>query len=156
MGWWSTTIMGGDGPCDVICEFEDICGVEGVFDSNAHISKTSIKTNLTKLIEKVTKLNKEYAKSYNEAGIPGQVLGVFIMSHGAYMSSKARKLILESIDADEWEDSEERKFYIKKFRRQVVGYTNNGRPRKIAEEGLFEVFEKHLKAGKKGLINKNI
>lgn len=153
MGWWSHTIMGGDSPCDVRCAFEDIVregnGLKEDEDSfeTARFTAAQVNRVAGKLyLEAVSHDENEY-----ESGIPGQVLGVFLMEAGARISKRAKAFILKSARADEWEDAP-RKRIIKKFIRQVQTYKAK-KPKKVPYESLGQKLAEHTRKQKTGLIN---
>lgn len=99
------------------------------------ILSTNINAVADKLLEHV---KNEEAEGFEDDGIPGQVLGVFLMAYGAHMSDDARKFILLSAGSDEWATTDkERRGFITRFIRQVREYKNNGRPRHVAHESLM-------------------
>lgn len=151
MGWWSHTIMGGDGPCDVRCAFEDIIykGNKVKADENSfepvYFSAAQVNRVAGKLLQEArTNDENDY-----DSGIPGQVLGVFLMEHGARMSQKAKAFILKSARADEWDNAARRR-HIKKFIAQVRSYKAK-KPKMVPYESLGQKLAQHSR--KTGLIN---
>jgi len=136
MGWWSTTIMGGDTPLDFECEFNE-----------------RPETSTKKALGSITDIDKQIDEILNKwgCGKPGedfyidyksiafQVLAVQIMKHGASITEENKSLFIEWIKKDHWaEEREERKESIDNLIDTLTSYKGTI-PVKIRSEGLFEV-----------------
>lgn len=161
MGWWSATILGGDTPMDYVGDMKDIANINDYdYDKEEDIllAPNVVKDRVNKAIRKLVK----YCDNSHDIDIAYQVLGVVIMTSGAKLSDQLRTFIISAARNDEWAKRDtsvdkERKTYINRFVRQLQRYpSEGGRPRTIAQEGLFEKMSEHFKAGTGGLINKNV
>ena len=87
MGWWSTSIMGGDTPLDFEDDFFDICKVEKFPEGGgmASLTKEDIANHLDELLEAVHKWKSEQNIGY-------QVLAVTMLKAGAFISGDLRDL----------------------------------------------------------------
>jgi hypothetical protein len=140
MGWWAFTIMGGDTPCDYYYDYEVIAKINT--DDEDRCSNAVIKAAINKHIKKLYAHAKKLVKQDGD-GIAAQVLGVFIATHGAKMTKEIKEFILKGIDNDindEWENADERKAHLNRFRRQIKCYPLKGMARGITvhNEGLLE------------------
>lgn len=155
MGWWSATILGGDGPMDYIGDMEQFAKLPA-YDPNTDKEMTYTPAERRTKIEAAMPKLIKYCKQAYDVNIAYQVLGVLIITCGAKISADLRAQIIQSSLSDEWylNGDKERQFYIRKFVRQLHRYPlEGGRPRQIAYEGLFDVMSKHVGGG---LINKNL
>jgi hypothetical protein len=152
MGWWSTTIMGGDTPLDFEAVFYRLLGIE-MYPKNSSKQKKIPKAKLEKAQDKIVRKIKSMEKDGWDSEIGFQAMGVVMMEAGAKISDKNKKLILNAAKKDSWakEDKGRRK-HINSFVLALQSYDGT-EPVIITSEGLFEAFAKH-KGG--GLINKNI
>lgn len=155
MGWWSTDILGGDGPYDVRGELIEV--IVGQRDPDAeHFwymkgTKKSYRMLLNNNMRKVVRAAKNLAEGYEEAG---QVLGYIIMELGANMSRRTKAFILQSARNDLWaQENDERKAVIDDFIAKVKAYVP-GKPVKMEHKGLFATISEHIADGKEGLVNK--
>lgn len=160
MGWWSATIMGGDFPCDMMAELEDVLGLEDEKEYSEEQIRDLINAKQHELFQAVQ------ARENNlnwppHAGITGQVLAVFILHFGATMTEEIRAYLIECAEKDEWakqsdgetSDSSERKRHIDDLISKLRQYPLEGAATPIAHETLFDKFEKMIENGTEGLAN---
>jgi hypothetical protein len=150
MGWWSTTIMGGDSPLDFEDAFYGICQFEKWDDSKqVPIPAEVLMSHLPQILDRIEE-NRDWKW---ELQIGYQVLGVMLMKAGCEISPGLKGKIIQSALEDEWAQGDgERMRHCQKFAKQIQSY--EGSPTKVDQEGLFEVFLKHKETGGSGLINK--
>lgn len=151
MGWWSTTIMGGDSPLDVEDGIYEICKAQkwGEGKGKGKI-KIPVKNFMDKLPQIISYIEEERGW-YLEIGY--QVLGVMMMEIGAPIPEELKVRILQAAEADEWAKQDEvRRSHCHKFAKTLRDY--NGKSTKIESEGLFAAFNKFRASGGSGLINK--
>ena len=149
MGWWSTTIMGGDTPLDYQGNLTDI--ISGGYLTNNDITAAQFE-NMDEVF--VNGKIESLVKCKDSRSIMYQVLMVMAMRVGAKISSKLKLLAISNIRNDEWQFEEsERKQAIDNLIQTLNQYDGSVRV-KVKSEGLFEVFAKHQADGKSGLINK--
>lgn len=149
MGWWSTTIMGGDTPLDYQGELTDII-------SGGYLTRNDITAAQFENMDEVFVNGKieSLVKSKDDKSIMYQVLMVMAMRVGAKLSSKLKLLAISNIRNDEWQfEDSERKQAIDNLIQTLNQYDGSVRV-DVKSEGLFEVFNKHQADGKSGLINK--
>lgn len=166
MGWWSTTIMGGDEPYDFASVFADdifnLKEIDGEAEADQSETDQLIEYNRNQINQTLRKAveftNDDECREYGDREIAGQVLGVLIMAYGAKMPDDVRQLILECAKNDEWaHDDEKREHQIFKFMEQIKAYpSEGGQCVYVDQEGLFDVVEKAITEGQTGLINKNV
>ena len=149
MGWWSTTIMGGDTPLDYQGDLTDII-------SGGYLTRNDITAAQFENMDEVFVNGKieSLVKSKDDKSIMYQVLMVMAMRVGAKLSSKLKLLAISNIRNDEWQfEDSERKQAIDNLIQTLNQYDGSVRV-DVKSEGLFEVFNKHQADGKSGLINK--
>ena len=149
MGWWSTTIMGGDTPLDYQGDLTDI--ISGGYLTNDDITAKQFE-NMDEVFlnGKIESL----VKSKDNKSIMYQVLMVMAMRVGAKISSKLKLFAIGNIRNDEWQfEDSSRKEAIDNLIQTLNQYDGSIRV-DVKSEGLFEVFHKHQANGKSGLINK--
>jgi hypothetical protein len=148
MGWWSTTIMGGDSPLDFEDAFYGICDAEK-WDGNKQvpIPAKTLAIHLPKILDYIQECEGwDLQMGY-------QVLGVMLMKSGCPIPRELKDKIVWAAENDEWAQGDgERMRHCQKFAKQIQSY--EGSPTKVDQEGLFEVFLKHKETGGSGLINK--
>ena len=149
MGWWSTTIMGGDTPLDYQGELTNI--ISGGYLTNNDITAAQFE-NMDEVF--VNGKIESLVKYKNDRIIMYQVLMVMAMRVGAKISSRLKILAISNIRNDEWQfEDSERKQAIDNLIQTLNQYDGSVRVA-VKSEGLFEVFNKHQADGKSGLINK--
>ena len=149
MGWWSTTIMGGDTPLDYQSDLTDI--ISGGYLTGNDITAAQFE-NMDEVF--VNGKIESLVKNKDDRSIMYQVLMVMAMRVGAKLSSKLKLLAISNIRNDEWQfEDSERKEVIDTLIQTLNQYDGSIRV-KVKSEGLFEVFNKHKADGKSGLINK--
>jgi hypothetical protein len=150
MGWWSTTIMGGDTPLDFEGRIYEALGIE-MFGKRGYneIPKKKFEDKQNDVVKAIEELGK---KGW-DVQIGLQTLGVMMMKSGAKINRKNKPLIIDAAESDEWakEDKERRK-HVNNFVTALRSFTGKKKVL-ITNEGLFEAFEKHKGPG---LINKNV
>lgn len=134
MGWWSTSIMGGDTPLDVKGEFES---------TFAMVRPTP---------EKTVKFIKDLERTWATAGeLIRQATGFIVIEQGAPFSDDLRNEILRGIDeeieggCDYWNNPEERLKVLRDFRKIVEAYGEGEEVMLPRQRGLMEVIDDHLK-----------
>ena len=148
MGWWSSTIMGGDTPLDL----------EGYLSS--HVLRDSItRKSLNANIEKVTQFVKDPSRFcqwavFEDADIARQVIGYHILKTGAEMPDEVRALIRKANKKlmgkkalKMWKVPDERLEYIQAFDHAVKHYDGK-MPVDVENEGLLEAFERYVECKK--------
>jgi hypothetical protein len=152
MGWWSTSIMGGDSPLDWEDEIYALSGVEKWqedSDKMAKIPKGKLEANLPKIIKVIER------ESGWEKQIAYQVLGVMLMRSGCEIKETLKANIVSAAHLDDWaqEDTGRRKD-CEDFANKIKAYI--GKPTEVKSKGLFEVFAEAIRDGQNegGLINK--
>lgn len=149
MGWWSTTIMGGDTPLDYQDDLTNI--ISGGYLTNNDITAAQFE-NMDEVF--VNGKIESLVKYKNDRIIMYQVLMVMAMRVGAKISSRLKILAISNIRNDEWQfEDSERKQAIDNLIQTLNQYDGSVRVA-VKSEGLFEVFNNHKADGKSGLINK--
>tara|TARA_Y100000389_G_C16980480_1_gene280029 strand:- start:14 stop:481 length:468 start_codon:yes stop_codon:yes gene_type:complete len=154
MGWWSTTIMGGDTPLDFKDTFNSIAGINPSYSKNP-----TSEDELPKLIESLTeefldgRMNKILKKwgcgrvgsdYYNDKlSIGYQVLAVMYITSGAKLDESLKDIMLKWIPRDVWatEDTD-RKSHITNLTESLKNYDGSDKI-VVLSEGLFEVIQKN-------------
>tara|TARA_R110002126_G_scaffold150357_1_gene296543 strand:- start:456 stop:908 length:453 start_codon:yes stop_codon:yes gene_type:complete len=150
MGWWSTTIMGGDTPLDYQGELTDI--ISGGYLTRRNDITAAQLENMDEVF--VNGKIESLVKYKDCRSIMYQVLMVMAMRVGAKISSKLKLLAISNIRNDEWQfEDSSRKEAIDNLIQTLNQYDGSIRVT-VKSEGLFEVFNKHQADGKPGLINK--
>lgn len=153
MGWWSTTIMGGDTPLDFKSDFYDKAGVDQFSpltpkdkEALSGLQDHFVGSGMDDLLNTwgCGESNGEFYIDHKSIGF--QVLAVILMSVGTEIKPEMKALMLEWIPQDEWakEDSE-RKGHIDKLLKTLNEYT--GEPTTVPEKGLFDVWRDKLGQG---------
>lgn len=148
MGWWSTTVMGGDTPLDFRGEMlADVCNLKESFwdeydcDVGHPTVAEVIESHMHDLIEYAWSIPIE-----QDRDIAFQVLGYLILESGIQVSPvvvRALNLAMtEGCDKDSWaaEGDRERIEYIAEFRQQLQEYC--GETVEVASESLSEPFRR--------------
>jgi len=150
MGWWSKTVMGGDGPLDYQGDMYDACGVT---DDDRYDGLMSPEEIDAKVQANIPSMMTVASRNHDEVGY--QVLGVMVMRHGCDPSKrivqKALKMAMENAYEDEWaHDSTERCEHMVNFFIQLSSY--DGTPQEPVSESLFDkIFGAVL--DREGLVN---
>lgn len=123
MGSWSVSIMGGDGPLDIQCEYEELFGAldPDPEDEDPVPFRVPTAAEAVALIRDLGILEPETA----------YVVGFLQMERAGPMSDELRRLVLEGLDADmentsDWDKPEEREASLNQFRKMVVEYPAEG------------------------------
>ena len=139
MGWWSTSIMGGDTPLDFEDSFFDICKVNKFPESGKmnELSKEDFANHLDEMLTIVHKYDYEKEIGY-------QVLAVLMLKAGAFISGDLKDFMMQACENDEWaQESEERKIETDGLYNALLSYDNE-HPIIIKSKGLFEVIAEKL------------
>ena len=125
MGWWSESIMGGDSPLDLECDFNHEYG----------LGKASPEQAVEFIKEKLP-------FSGSEQHIVKQVVGFIMIQRQCEMSDELRQLVLEGIaeeDLESWKDPDARNRVLTDFKQIVLAYpTNGGKVDLPHQRGLLE------------------
>ena len=162
MGWWSTTVMGGDTPMDYEgdifhivfkgTKYEDGCDRMDAEDAG-ELTREEISEAISKRLPELLERVRGPALDMD---IYRQVLGVVILEHGVFVNDLTREAIELAIDGakcDEWaHEDEERAAVMVAFILQLNEY--EGQPTEVKFEGLFQKLAEHLEKGVPGLVNK--
>lgn len=133
MGWWSTSIMGGDTPLDIEAEIFEIC-VDT--DTEDELNAQVLEGNISQIVK--TLREQEY---HERKSVGFQVLGFTMMTKGATISPELKTEIIEWSKKDEWaEEDGERATIIQNFCNSLEIY--DGRPVTINDEGISELVSK--------------
>lgn len=139
MGWWSTTILGGDEALDALDTIERTLGVDDLYPLRA-ITAEQREAVTVALADPATYENiAAAARSYTPSG--PQVLGALLLAVGAAITDQVKADIHAAIDAedlDEWGASaQERSTHLETLRAAVDNHTPGHRT-DIDDKGLFE------------------
>lgn len=153
MGWWSESIMGGDGPWDWKGEFEDTFGSEDetfneyrVEDGKEPLpfvvpTAEAALAFITKTEENVT----QFYKMSEDGAILRQVTGFLLLERGAPLNDELRAAILWGIDeelaggCETWCSPDQRIAELQGFRKLVESYPDAGAKIEMPHQpGLFE------------------
>jgi hypothetical protein len=138
MGWWSTDVLGGDPPLDMLGVIEDQLGVSDLYPLAA-LSEAQ-RTELVAVLDPrtVDALVVELAGAAGDNGIGLQVLAAVVMAAGAAMGETLREAALRAARDDEWaSEDEERRESMDDLAKAAREY-QDGEPVVLAHTGLFE------------------
>lgn len=148
MGWWSTTIMGGDTPLDFKSEFYDVIKMDQFKDKGPKVKKAfedAQKQFIDGEVDNIMnrwgcgKPNEEFYIDHKSIGF--QVLAVLMMENGCEIDPALKALMLEWIPKDAWaQEDNERKRRVNDLLKKVNGY--KGQHTTVIDEGLFDAFRK--------------
>ena len=100
MGWWKTTIFGGDTPLDFKEKFYKICGVQeyGIDHKSVEIPKKKIKKNFDKILSLIEK------EEDDDKNIAYQVFGAILIRSGYNIQENdgVMEKIIEASENDEY------------------------------------------------------
>jgi len=146
MGWWSTTIMGGDTPLDFKSTIFDLIGRDQFNDRGAKVRVPLEKAQSLFLKGKMDdilnrwgcgKPDEEFYREYKSIGF--QVLAVLMMEYGCEIKPELKGLMREWISQDGWgKEDYERRGHVDDLLKKLDGY--NGSPVKVKSESLFSKF----------------
>ncbi len=155
MGWWSTTVMGGDSPLDAEGDFFHIVFKGTKYEDGCDRMDAQDAGELTReeiseaIFQRLPELLERVRGPVPDLDIFKQVLGVLILEFGVPVNDLTREVIDLAIDGakhDEWaQTDEERAAYMQAFILQLNEY--DGKPTEVKFEGLFEKLAEHLEAG---------
>ena len=134
MGWWSTSIMGGDSPLDFEDEFYGIAGVDKYPERGTRneLSKEVVEKNFDKFVSVVKKCD-------YEPEVGWQVLAVVALSAGIDIPVSAMAEMKHACMNDPWaKENDSRKRSVESLLDALNNY--NGTPIIITSKGLLEVF----------------
>jgi hypothetical protein len=161
MGWWSSTIMGGDSPLDFKSSYFNSLDMDE-FDTPKKIVGKTLEERQDFFIKGVRetvdrwgcgKAGEDYHN--NKMSIGYQVAAVIMMENGVKIKPELKEIMLEWIPQDEWAgEDKERKGYVNNLIESLKSY-DGSKEVNTTSKGLFEVFEEFRSEGKSGLINKN-
>ena len=155
MGWWATTIMGGDTPLDFEDEFFELVGIKKSYEDNP-----TPESDLPDLIFKFNKIflnNKmiEIAKRWigykkgkymedelnNMISIGYQVLAYIFMTNGVKLDNDLKVKMLKWIPKDNWELSNlEREKNIKELIEKLTKYDGSVKI-VLSNQNLLDLFK---------------
>lgn len=139
MGWWSTTIMGGDSPLDYL---SNIGGALGFGNENTW--KRSVSRTCDILNRTPVKYFLDYYAQTGNDPVCAQVIAHIHMAVGAPLAQELRDLAIaacENEDVSTWREPLERKAHLTVFAEEVRSYDNKT-PFETTEEGLFDAMHK--------------
>lgn len=154
MGWWSSTIMGGDTPCDIIMGYEelaydkiDVADREDDDDSEEEFSdeqrRHAIELSIPELI-----LDAEETVQWSGPYIAFQVLAYFLLSNGCTITEELRTRLVESFNEpveEDWDNTAERQMHLNAAKQQLLDYDiAGGTVVTFANESLFDAISQHL------------
>lgn len=148
MGWWSTSVMGGDGPYDIQAEFEErflVC-----------VDRDEYKYELQEAIDPQDVIHFIDNCTLDDICVVGQVAGFLQMTYGQRMNKELRANLIEYAKEDEWAyDNDERKAAMDRFIHAVNVYPSEGGEADLPEQhGLLYQLLDAIDKGNEGLINK--
>lgn len=156
MGWWSTTIMGGDTPLDFKDTFEEMAGIEPSYsdtptpDSEKKVlieslTDTFLNGGMNDVLNRwgCGEPNSDYYRDKKSIGY--QVLAVMYMEVGAEMGDELKGYMLDWIPQDEWaQEDEDRRGHIDNLIDALSKYSGSD-PVQVKREGLLETLVKQNK-----------
>ena len=143
MGWWSATVLGGDGPLDWLGNLNETMGNKYNYDTDAPsgpldygyvFTREQVEEHMPVLIERclASRWDKEVAF---------QVLGVMAMAVGAEIPEEAKAMIVDAAERDDacWRDepADDRKKYMRDLVEKIESH-EAGQITLVNKEGLFE------------------
>lgn len=151
MGWWSTTIMGGDTPLDFKSEFYRVIKMDQFKDKGVRVKKAFEQAQTQFISGEIDKImnswgcgkpDESFYKDYKSIGF--QVLSVLMMENGCELNPELKQMMLEWIPQDSWtQEDDERKKNVDDLLNKVNNYNN--KVTTVKGEGLFEVLAKSLR-----------
>lgn len=152
MSWWSYTVLGGDTPLNIECNFlYDVCEI----DPDKFFDEDNCDLSLYKdIIEKHTRPYADRLMRGLDTDIAFQVLGTVIIRSGASLPADIKKAIIEFAETDSKFDNNERRAHMKTFIHQLENYDETPTP--VHTEYLFDKFFKALQGGKEQLMGANV
>jgi hypothetical protein len=141
MGWWSATIMGGDTPLDMEHAIGKLLNGETGKETLENSQDELVQTGIDSILNRWGCGEPHEAFYINEKSIGFQVLAYLMLKHGCEIHPSTQEAFLKWIPKDEWaSEDDERKGYIDNLIEAIQNY--DGKPMKLKNEGLFEVFAK--------------
>lgn len=166
MGWWSTDVLGGDPPLDILANLEQVLGLEAENGSGGVLypldqldpaqrdkARAAFEAQPDAFVS-YNFLAEQISGGYQpDYWIAVQVMASVAMAVGARMGDNLKALALRAADQDPWMADQpgdfERAESIQAYRQAVSDYT--GTPVVLRHTGLFEAI---AEAPFPGLINK--
>lgn len=148
MGWWSSTIMGGDTPLDFEGSINDVVGLGYKPKASEIIKKLTegqtkfINGGIDDILNRwgCGKPDEEFYIDHKSIGF--QVLAVMLMNEGIKINEELKALMLEWIPKDYWAgENEERKKHVDNLLENLNNYDPSN-PVDIHSEGLLEQISK--------------
>jgi hypothetical protein len=140
MGWWSTDILGGDTPYDIVSRIFEICDIEQYEEDKPGqnlLNDKAIQENLDEITNYLDMLGEDKSIGY-------QVLAVLMMECGATISKDLKFEMIYACNEDEWaQTNEERQKSILGLLTTLEAY-DNSKPIAVKSKGLLEVIYKSL------------
>lgn len=146
MGWWSTTIMGGDTPLDFKSEIFDLINRDQFNDKGAKVRVPLEKVQSLFLNGKMDDLlnrwgcgkpDEAFYREYKSIGF--QVLAVLMMGYGCAIQPELKGLMREWILQDGWaKEDYERRGHVDDLLKKLDGY--NGSAVTVKSESLLQKF----------------
>ena len=141
MGWWSATIMGGDTPLDMEHAIGKLLNGETGKETLESSQDELVQTGIDSILNRWGCGEPHEAFYIDQKSIGFQVLAYLMLEHGCEIHPSTQEAFLEWIPKDEWASEDDvRKGYIDNLIEAIQNY--DGKPMKLKNEGLFEVFAK--------------
>lgn len=135
MGWWSATVLGGDGPLDWHGDLCDVMGVEMTDEGEGYYGYAYTR----ELVEKHmgAMMNKVESETW-EPAIGWQVLGAIVLKVGATIPDGLKVAVIQATKDDEWakEGDAERIRWMDELA-QAIEKAPPGKRIDLSQEGLL-------------------
>jgi hypothetical protein len=151
MGWWNTSVLGGDQPLDTICELEDILGVDELYplEDIDDLKRKRVQRNWD--WEKVSDWlfgEKEEDGNYIVNFIDAQVTACVGIACGVEFTDYHKEFFSEMIDEDPWaKEDEERKQSMNELKEALLAY-EDGVPTFVENKGCIESLIEKIETSK--------
>jgi hypothetical protein len=141
MGWWNTTIYGGDAPLDWRENIYNKLGIEE-YGEKDKLNPVPVKV-LSEKIDEIMEMISNSQTDEDDKNIGYQVLGAIIIHSGLDLESNQnlKDVIISAIENDEYaRDDSERRIVMKNFKKQINEY-NPSEPVDITAVNVYEAIE---------------
>lgn len=141
MGWWNTTIYGGDAPLDWRENIYNKLGIEE-YGEKDNLNPVPVDI-LSEKINEITEMISSCDTDEDDKNIGYQVLGAIILHSGFDLESNQnlKSLIINAIENDEYaRDDSERQIVMKNFNKQINEY-NPSEPVDITAINVYEAID---------------
>ena len=141
MGWWNTTIYGGDAPLDWRENIYNKLGVEE-YGEKEKLNPVPVDV-LSEKINEITEMISNSDTDEDDKNIGYQVLAAIIIHSGLDLDSNMslKEAIINAIENDEYaRDDSERRIVMKNFKKQINDY-NPSEPVDITSVNVYEAIE---------------